>query len=169
MRSDQCGKAVWNASHGHCTCSQALIALLFRPSHDSKLRQTWSVIHRCAVRSTADIRTSRESPCMQIFQSSCMRYVGCAIYHPTGKWPGWWQGNEGAVSCCKRRPTVHEPPLRQVAGLDGGAGRTRAARGRHAAGAPPCAPYTYLGQSHAPSMKHPGKSCACAVVLSTYH
>ena len=35
-----------NASHGHCICSQALIALLFRPSHDSKLRQTWSVIHR---------------------------------------------------------------------------------------------------------------------------
>ena len=62
------------------------------------------------------------------------------------------------------------PP--QVAGLDGGAGRARAARGRHAAGAPPCAPNTYFALNEAmhPCMHRCGNLlCTCAVALSTGH
>ena len=66
-----------NASYGHCTCSQALIALLFRPSHDSKLRQTWSVIHRCRQGLGRKLNSSAESvhPDVLFLQGGVTRVV----------------------------------------------------------------------------------------------
>ena len=81
------GSGTKHGSECSVCCLQALIALLFRPSHTSSLWQTWSVVHRCAAQQgRKQSNENMQLTCMQNWQTHqpiFARRSGC-IEHGVG-------------------------------------------------------------------------------------